>query len=127
MLGERDVHHARGLHVPGQSRTVAGTMEGADIDCNARPRHRLRGDSRRHQVLEKLWQPAGLPAGHLPRILQQQTRAKSGEYDGDVLSFFPSFHSPLFPASVRPSLKALKLICRSWPFSSATLVSENEK
>lgn len=80
MLGKRDVHHARGLHVPGQSGAVAGAMESADIDCNARPWHRLRGDPRRHQVLEKLWQLSGLPAGHLSCILQQQTRAKNGEY-----------------------------------------------
>lgn len=79
MLGDRDVHHTRGLHVPGQSGTVAGTVAGTDIDCNARSWHRFRGYPGRHQVLEELWQPSDLSAGHLPRILQQQARAKSGE------------------------------------------------
>lgn len=79
MLGERDVHHARRLHVPGQSGAAAGALAGADIDRHARARHRLPGDPRRHQVREKLRQPVGLAAGNLPRLLQQQTRAKSGE------------------------------------------------
>lgn len=69
VLGERDLHDSRGLHVPGQSGTAARAMEGADIDCDARPWHRLRGDAGRHQVLEKLWQYAHLAAGHLPRLL----------------------------------------------------------
>lgn len=84
MLGKRDVHHARGLHVPRQSGAAAGAMESTDIDRDACPWHRLPGDPRRYQVLEKLWQLAGLPAGHLPRLLQQQTRAKSGKYNDDL-------------------------------------------
>lgn len=80
MLGERDVHHARRLHVPGQSGAAAGALAGADIDRHARARHRLPGDPRRHQILEKLRQSIGLATGNLPRLLQQQTRAKSGEW-----------------------------------------------
>lgn len=79
MLGERDIHHARRLHVPRQSGAIAGALAGADIDRHACTRHRLPGDSRRHQVLEELWQSPGLPAGDLSRLLQQQTRAKSGK------------------------------------------------
>jgi len=79
MLGERDIHHARRLHVPRQSGAAAGALASTNIDRHARTRHRLPSDSRRHQVLEELWQSLDLATGDLSRLLQQQTRAKNGK------------------------------------------------
>lgn len=54
LLGERDVHHARRLHVPRQPGAAVEAMDGTDIHCHARARQRLCANSRCHQVREVL-------------------------------------------------------------------------
>lgn len=80
LLGERDVHDARRLHLSWQPGAASGALGRPDIYSPARARDRPGSNDWGHQVRPYMRQSARSPACNLPHLLQQQARAKNGQY-----------------------------------------------